>query len=85
MTGISSVEVTIPGSGTNSATVSSLPVATGGSSVNPAKIDDYAYLGCFGSQTGFQTFNEKAESDDMTIEKCIEACDGLTYIGLFEG
>ncbi|PCD43989.1 hypothetical protein AU210_003071 [Fusarium oxysporum f. sp. radicis-cucumerinum] len=85
LTGISSVEVTIPGSGTNSATVSSLPVATGGSSVNPAKIDDYAYLGCFGSQTGFQTFNEKAESDDMTIEKCIEACNGLTYIGLFEG
>ncbi|KAF4443906.1 mixed-linked glucanase precursor MLG1 [Fusarium acutatum] len=85
LTGISSVEVTIPGSGTNSATVSSLPVATGGSSVNPAKIDDYAYLGCFGSQTGFQTFNEKAESDDMTIEKCIETCNGLTYIGLFEG
>ncbi|KAF4342217.1 mixed-linked glucanase precursor MLG1 [Fusarium beomiforme] len=85
LTGISSVVVTIPGSGTNSPTVSSLPVATGGSSVNPAKIGDYAYLGCFGSQTGFQTFNEKTESDDMTIEKCIDACKGLTYVGIFEG
>ncbi|KAF4457010.1 hypothetical protein F53441_1025 [Fusarium austroafricanum] len=68
-TGGSSILVTIPGSGTGSPTVSTLPVATGGSSVNPDKIGDYSYLGCFRSQTGFQTFDEAVESDDMTIEK----------------
>ncbi|KAM0563513.1 hypothetical protein ACHAPJ_001234 [Fusarium lateritium] len=85
MTGVSTILVTIPGSGTDSATVSSLPVATGGRSVNPAIIDDYSYLGCFGSQTGFQTFDLTTESDDMTIEKCIQSCGGLTYVGIFEG
>ncbi|RBR07942.1 uncharacterized protein FIESC28_10456 [Fusarium coffeatum] len=84
LTGISSVFVTVPGSGTDSPTVSPLPVATGGRSINPPNVDDYSYLGCFGSQTGFQTFNLAADSDDMTIERCIDACDGLTYIGLFE-
>ncbi|CAG7560202.1 unnamed protein product [Fusarium equiseti] len=85
LTGISSVFVTIPGSGTDSPTVSPLPVATGGRSINPPNVDDYSYLGCFGSQTGFQTFNLAADSDNMTIERCIDACNGLTYIGLFEG
>ncbi|KAF4972681.1 hypothetical protein FSARC_830 [Fusarium sarcochroum] len=85
MTGVSTILVTIPGSGTDSATVSPLPVATGGRSVNPASIGDYSYLGCFGSETGFQTFKLTTESDDMTIEQCIQACGGLTYIGIFEG
>ncbi|KAM0228977.1 hypothetical protein ACHAP5_011801 [Fusarium lateritium] len=85
ITGISSVLVTIPGSGTDSPTVSPIPVATGGRSVNPAKVGDYSYLGCFGSQTGFQTFDLNTESDDMTIEQCVDACNGLTYIGIFEG
>ncbi|KAF5017451.1 hypothetical protein F66182_10621 [Fusarium sp. NRRL 66182] len=85
MTGLSTVLVTIPGSGTNRPTVSPLPVATGGRSVNPANIGDYSYLGCFGSQTGFQTFEMAVESDDMSIEQCIRACNGLTYIGVFEG
>jgi hypothetical protein len=85
LTGISSVLVTIPGSGTDTPTVSPLPVATGGKTINPDKIGDYSYLGCFGSQTGFQTFDLAADSDDMTIERCVDACNGLTYIGLFEG
>ncbi|CAJ0549326.1 Ff.00g029390.m01.CDS01 [Fusarium sp. VM40] len=84
-TGISSVLVTIPGSGTVSPTVSPIPVATGGRSVNPAKVGDYSYLGCFGSQAGFQTFDLSTESDDMTIEQCVDSCNGLTYIGIFEG
>jgi hypothetical protein len=83
--GISSVLVTIPGSGTDSPTVSPIPVATGGRSVNPAKVGDYSYLGCFGSQAGFQTFDLNTESDDMTIEQCVDSCNGLTYIGIFEG
>lgn len=85
MTGISSVLVTIPGSGTDTPTVTPLPVATGGKSANPSKIGDYSYLGCFGSQNGFQTFDLADDSDDMTIERCVDACNGLTYIGLFEG
>ncbi|KAM0343996.1 hypothetical protein ACHAPU_008054 [Fusarium lateritium] len=85
LTGASSVFVTIPGSGSDSPTVSPIPVATGGSSVNPAKVGDYSYLGCFGSQTGFQTFDLSTDSDDMTIEQCVDACNGLTYIGIFEG
>ncbi|RGP78569.1 glycoside hydrolase family 16 [Fusarium longipes] len=85
LTGISSVLVTIPGSGTDTPTVSPLPVATGGKTINPSKIGDYSYIGCFGSQNGFQTFDLAVDSDDMTIERCIEACNGLTYIGLFEG
>ncbi|KAF5000967.1 hypothetical protein FGRMN_1337 [Fusarium graminum] len=78
LTGVSSVLVIIPGSGSESPTVSPIPVATGGRSVNPAKVGDYSYLGCFGSQTGFQTFDLSVESDGMTIEQCVDACDGLT-------
>ncbi|KAM0506223.1 hypothetical protein ACHAP8_001257 [Fusarium lateritium] len=85
LTGISSIMVTIPGSGIDTPTVTPLPVATGGKSVNPSKIGDYSYLGCFGSQTGFQTFDLADGSDDMTVERCVGACNGLTYIGLFEG
>ncbi|EKJ77538.1 hypothetical protein FPSE_02288 [Fusarium pseudograminearum CS3096] len=85
MTGISSVLVTIPGSGTDTPTVTPLPVATGGKSANPSQIGDYSYLGCFRSQSGFQTFDLADDSDDMTIERCVNACNGLTYIGLFEG
>ncbi|RGP59696.1 hypothetical protein FSPOR_11133 [Fusarium sporotrichioides] len=85
LTGISSVVVTIPGSGTDTPTVTPLPVVTGGKSANPSEIGDYSYLGCFGSQNGFQTFDLADDSDDMTIEKCVDACNGRTYIGLFEG
>lgn len=52
---------------------------------NPAQIGNYAYLGCFGSSTGFQTFNFTQESSQMTIERCIDACAGIRYAGLFEG
>ena len=52
---------------------------------NPAKIGDYTYLGCFGSQAGFETFDFATESRAMTFEACIEACEGTRYIGLFEG
>ncbi|CEI40256.1 hypothetical protein FVEN_g1811 [Fusarium venenatum] len=85
LTGVSSILVTIPGSGTDAPTVTPLPIATGGKSVNPSKIGDYSYLGCFGSQTGFQTFDLADDSDDMTVERCVGACNGLTYVGLFEG
>lgn len=76
--------VTIPGQGTSSPTVSPLPVVGGGSSVNPDRIDNYSYIGCFGSRTGFLTFDETSWSADMTIQSCIQACGGSTYIGVYE-
>ena len=76
--------VTIPGQGTNSPTVSPLPVVGGGSSVNPDRIGNYSYIGCFGSRTGFLTFEETSQSGDMTIQSCIDACGGSTYIGVYE-
>ncbi|KAF4975137.1 hypothetical protein FZEAL_8036 [Fusarium zealandicum] len=84
-TAVSTILVTIPGQGTNSPTVVPLPVSGTGGSVNPSRIGDYAYIGCFGSQTGFQTFDQTAQGDDMTLERCVAACDGKTYVGVFEG
>ncbi|KAM0431846.1 hypothetical protein ACHAPT_005098 [Fusarium lateritium] len=84
MTTHSTILVTIPGQGTNSPTVSPLPVVGGGSSVNPARIGNYSYIGCFGSRTGFQTFEETAKSADMTLQSCVQACGGTIYIGVFE-
>lgn len=80
----STIMVTIPGSGTDSATVSPLPVVTGGAPTNPNQIGDYSYLGCFGSRNGFQTFGQADQSGDMDLEKCIEACNGKTYAGVYD-
>ncbi|RSM01468.1 hypothetical protein CEP52_008531 [Fusarium oligoseptatum] len=84
MTTHSTIMVTIPGQGTSSPTVSPLPVVDGGSSVNPDRIGNYSYIGCFGSRTGFLTFEETTQSADMTIQSCIEACGGTTYIGVYQ-
>ncbi|KAI8679781.1 hypothetical protein NCS57_00256700 [Fusarium keratoplasticum] len=84
MTTHSTIMVTIPRQGTSSPTVSPLPVVGGGSSVNPDRIGNYSYIGCFGSRTGFLTFDETSQSADMTIESCIQACGGSTYIGVYE-
>ncbi|PHH84669.1 hypothetical protein CDD83_1579 [Cordyceps sp. RAO-2017] len=53
-------------------------------SANPTKVGKYAYLGCFGSRTGFQTFKQAKESSSMTIEMCVDLCDGKTFAGMFE-
>ncbi|RSL52313.1 hypothetical protein CEP54_010978 [Fusarium duplospermum] len=84
MTTRSTIMVTIPGQGTSSPTVSPLPVVDGGSSVNPDRIGNYSYIGCFGSGTGFLTFEERTQSADMTIQSCIEACGDTTYIGVYQ-
>ncbi|KAL2691829.1 hypothetical protein Neosp_002220 [[Neocosmospora] mangrovei] len=84
MTTHSTIMVTIPGQGTSSPTVSPLPVVVGGGSVNPDRVGNYSYIGCFGSRTGFLTFEETSQSGDMTIQSCIDACGGSTYIGVYE-
>ncbi|OHE98845.1 mixed-linked glucanase [Colletotrichum orchidophilum] len=43
----------------------------------PATIGEYAYLGCFGSATGFQTFSPKASAADMTLENECFCADNL--------
>lgn len=73
--------------GLDTAVVSSFinePSATQAPS-NAAKIGRYAYLGCFGSRTGFQTFSSVEESDDMSLEKCVKLWDGKSFAGVFEG
>ncbi|PFH59059.1 hypothetical protein XA68_12877 [Ophiocordyceps unilateralis] len=48
---------------------------------NPSTIGRYAYLGCFGSLNGFKTFRQVKESEQMTLEMCVELCDGQTFAG----
>ncbi|PNY28772.1 endo-1,3(4)-beta-glucanase [Tolypocladium capitatum] len=52
--------------------------------VNPATVGELAYLGCFGSSTGFPTFLETKDSADMTLELCLDACEGSAFAGVFE-
>ncbi|UKZ73836.1 hypothetical protein TrVFT333_001489 [Trichoderma virens FT-333] len=59
------------------------PVATK-APVNPVKIDHYSYLGCFYSNTGFQTFHEVADNKELTLERCVELCNNKTYVGVFD-
>ncbi|KXH46651.1 mixed-linked glucanase [Colletotrichum salicis] len=50
----------------------------------PATIGEYAYLGCFGSGTGFQSFLLMASAADMTLGKCIDLCRPGKYAGVRE-
>ncbi|KAF4470761.1 mixed-linked glucanase precursor MLG1 [Fusarium albosuccineum] len=84
ITGHTTIFVTVPGSGTDGPSVRPLPVAAGGGSANPDRIGNYAYIGCFGSRARFPTFEKVAQSEFMTLERCVRSCDGKTYIGVFE-
>ncbi|KAL6896526.1 glycoside hydrolase family 16 protein [Trichoderma evansii] len=59
------------------------PVATR-PPVNPIKIKDYAYLGCFHSSSDFKSFPEVDSRKDMTLERCIDLCDNKKYVGVFD-
>lgn len=48
----------------------------------PASIGEYAFLGCFGSATGFRTFTSRATSQDMTLQRCVELCTPDRYAGV---
>ncbi|KAJ0289709.1 hypothetical protein COL940_001351 [Colletotrichum noveboracense] len=50
----------------------------------PATIDGYAFLGCFGSATGFSTFTAKASATDMTLQKCVDLCTPSKYAGVHQ-
>jgi hypothetical protein len=51
---------------------------------NPGSVDHYSYLGCFGSSNEWQPFSKMGESKDMSLEKCINMCDGIKYAGIFD-
>ncbi|KAL7789063.1 glycoside hydrolase family 16 protein [Trichoderma ceciliae] len=52
--------------------------------VNPIKIGDYSYLGCFHSSSDFKSFREVADGKDMALERCVKLCDNKTYVGVFD-
>lgn len=84
MTTWSTVVVTMPGASTPSPFPSTPPSSDLPSASNKPTIGDYTYLGCFRSSSNFRTFELALDSAAMTIEKCIDACGGLTYVGVFE-
>ncbi|KAJ2974046.1 hypothetical protein NQ176_g6259 [Zarea fungicola] len=61
-----------------------LPPPTVKTDINPANLDEYSYLGCFGSSSNFESFMKVAEKADMSLEKCIAMCHGKKYAGIFD-
>ena len=54
-----------------------------GCPTNPIKIDDFSYLGCFGSSSGFKSFEKVADQPDMSLEGCVKLCKGKKFAGVF--
>lgn len=52
--------------------------------MNPEKVNDYAYLGCFGSSNGFISFDKKGDNEMMTLKMCTKMCKGIKYAGIFD-
>ncbi|KAK1252871.1 hypothetical protein MKX08_004058 [Trichoderma sp. CBMAI-0020] len=52
--------------------------------VNPIKIKDYSYLGCFHSGSDFKSFRQVTSGNDMALEQCIDLCHGQKYVGVFD-
>ncbi|KAM3437134.1 hypothetical protein NHJ13734_004781 [Beauveria thailandica] len=62
----------------------SLPSPSGPLRANPANLNDFSYLGCFGSSSDFKSFAKVGDSPDMNLGKCTELCRGKKYAGVFE-
>ncbi|OAA62324.1 GPI anchored endo-1,3(4)-beta-glucanase [Cordyceps fumosorosea ARSEF 2679] len=60
------------------------PAPSANAHANPANIDDFSYLGCFGSSSGFASFTKVADSADMDLGKCTGLCRGKKYAGVFD-
>ncbi|OAA80912.1 GPI anchored endo-1,3(4)-beta-glucanase [Akanthomyces lecanii RCEF 1005] len=73
--------VTVPSGPIPTAT---LPSPSGKPHANPANLDGFSYLGCFGSSSGFKSFDKVADSADMDLDKCIDLCRGKKYAGVFD-
>ncbi|RYP53888.1 hypothetical protein DL768_001200 [Monosporascus sp. mg162] len=60
------------------------PTESDGSSTNPATINGYTLLGCFGSHGGYQTFTQMSTSPTMNNEVCVASCGGFKYAGVYD-
>ncbi|KAK7956755.1 uncharacterized protein PG986_005977 [Apiospora aurea] len=65
------------------ATASSVPTKSGGGLSDPATINGYTLLGCFGSSSGYLTWSSAAEYATMDNEACVASCAGRKYSGVF--
>ncbi|KAJ6783439.1 hypothetical protein PWT90_01686 [Aphanocladium album] len=73
--------VTVPRSAIPTA---KLPSSSSKSHPNPANLNDFSYLGCFGSSSDFKSFDKVADSPDMDLQKCTSLCKGKKYAGVFD-
>ncbi|KAK8079984.1 hypothetical protein PG997_007802 [Apiospora hydei] len=50
---------------------------------DPATINGYTLLGCFGSSSGYSTWSSASEYATMDNEACVASCAGRKYSGVF--
>ncbi|EGX94761.1 GPI anchored endo-1,3(4)-beta-glucanase [Cordyceps militaris CM01] len=62
----------------------SLPAPGSNPRANPANLNDFSYLGCFGSSSDFKSFTKVADRADMDLDRCTELCNGKKYAGVFD-
>lgn len=60
-----------------------MPKITAEPFINPASIEEYVYLGCFGPAASGSSFVKFKESDDMTLEICVKHC--RSEVGSYSG
>lgn len=77
----SSSSITASETVTLSSTTSASPTPTG-PIINPGN-DNYTYLACYTEATTGRALNAKTiAADDMTVEKCLDACALYRYAGI---
>ncbi|KAK1671270.1 hypothetical protein BDP55DRAFT_295727 [Colletotrichum godetiae] len=73
---------TATGTDTSATSSSATPSAT--VIPNPGSVGNFSLLGCFGSTTGFPTFELVLSAASMTLDLCVASCPaGKRYAGLF--
>ncbi|KAI0541104.1 glycoside hydrolase family 16 protein [Xylaria digitata] len=58
------------------------PTQTGGGLADPATINGWTLLGCFGSLAGYKSFSQMASFATMDNEACVASCAGRKYAGV---
>ncbi|KAG5978299.1 hypothetical protein E4U55_006282 [Claviceps digitariae] len=66
-----------------SSSLNNLPGAPSGPK-DPLQVGGAALLGCFGSSNGFRSFLKVADKGYMTVERCVEFCNGSMYVGIYD-
>ncbi|KAI1264204.1 glycoside hydrolase family 16 protein [Xylariaceae sp. FL1019] len=77
---------TVVPSSTRTVTLSTVtpaePTRTDGGLVDPATINEWSLLGCFGSLAGYQSFSKSASFPTMDNEACVASCASHNYAGV---